>query len=202
MMFFILSHVWIAAVWIKTLWNWKWVLEISPLIFAKSVFSSFSIISYTHTMTHDPTFLYFSPFKAPQNNPRPTLSPALNNLLSSISTLHMCMAVEPSSGARETIGGHTFQKEWSFLPQLLPNSSSFPVRNGGGRLEHTSPICAGILTRFGSPRTHAGNHSLCAFMNVITMAVQNFTCHGSRHPPALTSSLPLPCGFPQLWWWW
>lgn len=92
-------------------------------------------------MTHDPTFLYFSPFKAPQNNPRPTLSPALNNLLSSISTLHMCTAVEPSSGARETIGGHTFQKEWSFLPQLLPNSSSFPVRNGGAAGAHLAHLC-------------------------------------------------------------
>lgn len=79
------------------------------------------IHTYNDTWSYLPLFL---PFKAPQNNPRPTLSPALNNLLISISTLHMCMAVEPSSGARETIGGHTFQKEWSFLPQLLPNTSS------------------------------------------------------------------------------
>lgn len=91
------------------------------------------------------------------------------------------------------------QKEWSFLPQLLPNTSSSPVRNGG--LEHTSPICAEILTRFGSPRILAGNHSFYVFMNVITMSVQNFSFHGSRHPPALISSLPLSCDLPQLWWW-
>lgn len=95
--------------------------------------------------------LFNSPQLVPQYNPLITSLPPFNYLVSPVSTFHVCLGVGPSSEAQETVIGHTFRKGWILSPAACCQPLQLPSREWG--LGHTSPICAGILTRFVSPRT-------------------------------------------------